>query len=239
MRAEVQAGARIMGFGHRVYRVRDPRADVLGAAAVALGARGGDGALIADARTVEAATLRVLRELQAGSGGSTPTSSSTPRCSCTASACRSSCSRRPSPWRAPAAGRRTCSSRWRRTGSSARRRATSAAATGGGRARRSWLRGVAARASVPVGARRQRAPERAALAPPPCGRRRARRPALQPRVDDVRDTAARLALVEPGDLVGGGQRVEIARRGGRVVHPFAQRGPPLIRSMASRSCSYS
>ena len=61
---EVQAGARMMGFGHRVYRVRDPRADVLGAAAVALGARGGDGALIADARTVEAATLRVLRELK-------------------------------------------------------------------------------------------------------------------------------------------------------------------------------
>ncbi|HSP98428.1 MAG TPA: citrate/2-methylcitrate synthase [Candidatus Dormibacteraeota bacterium] len=64
VRREVQAGARMMGFGHRVYRVRDPRADVLGAAAVALGARGGDGTLIADARTVEAATLRVLRELK-------------------------------------------------------------------------------------------------------------------------------------------------------------------------------
>jgi citrate synthase len=64
VRHEVLAGHRMMGFGHRVYRVRDPRADVLGAAAVALGARGGDGALIADARTVEAATLRVLRELK-------------------------------------------------------------------------------------------------------------------------------------------------------------------------------
>ena len=65
VRAEVAGGARIMGFGHRVYRVRDPRADVLGAAAVALGGRG-DGALIADARTVEAATLRVLRETKPG-----------------------------------------------------------------------------------------------------------------------------------------------------------------------------
>lgn len=64
VRGEVRAGRRMMGFGHRVYRVRDPRADVLGAAAVALGARGGDGALIADARIVEAATLRVLRELK-------------------------------------------------------------------------------------------------------------------------------------------------------------------------------
>ena len=64
VRGEVLAGRRMMGFGHRVYRVRDPRADVLGAAAVALGARGGDGALIADARVVEDATLRVLRELK-------------------------------------------------------------------------------------------------------------------------------------------------------------------------------
>lgn len=64
VRREVAAGHRLMGFGHRVYRVRDPRADVLGAAAVALGARGGDAALIADARVVEDATLRVLRELK-------------------------------------------------------------------------------------------------------------------------------------------------------------------------------
>ena len=64
VRREVAAGHRMMGFGHRVYRVRDPRADVLGAAAVALGARAGDGALIGDARVVEAATLRVLRELK-------------------------------------------------------------------------------------------------------------------------------------------------------------------------------
>jgi citrate synthase len=62
VRAVVGSGGRIMGFGHRVYRVRDPRADVLGNAAVILGARGGDMQLIADARVVEQATLRVLRE---------------------------------------------------------------------------------------------------------------------------------------------------------------------------------
>jgi citrate synthase len=64
VRRAVCAGHRVMGFGHRVYRVRDPRADVLGAAAAALDGRGGDAALIADARVVEAATLRVLRELK-------------------------------------------------------------------------------------------------------------------------------------------------------------------------------
>src|SRR5687768_9446742 len=33
LRAKLERGERLMGFGHRVYRVRDPRADVLGAAA--------------------------------------------------------------------------------------------------------------------------------------------------------------------------------------------------------------
>ncbi|MCO5176422.1 MAG: hypothetical protein M9890_05555 [Thermomicrobiales bacterium] len=32
LRARLERGARLMGFGHRVYKVRDPRADVLGAA---------------------------------------------------------------------------------------------------------------------------------------------------------------------------------------------------------------
>ena len=36
VRAQLAAGERIMGFGHRVYRVRDPRADVLRAAAAGL-----------------------------------------------------------------------------------------------------------------------------------------------------------------------------------------------------------
>jgi len=63
VRAVVGGGGRIMGFGHRVYRVRDPRADVLGAAALLLAERAaGDAQLFADARVVEASTLKVLRE---------------------------------------------------------------------------------------------------------------------------------------------------------------------------------
>lgn len=38
--AELAAGRRIMGFGHRIYRVRDPRADVLQAAVARLGRTG-------------------------------------------------------------------------------------------------------------------------------------------------------------------------------------------------------
>ena len=66
VRDTVVAGGRIMGFGHRVYKVRDPRADVLDAAARALFAGAGDRALYDDARTVEAVTVRVLAELKPG-----------------------------------------------------------------------------------------------------------------------------------------------------------------------------
>lgn len=55
-------GERLMGFGHRIYKVRDPRADVLGAAATRLFADAGDRELYEDARTVEAVALRLLRE---------------------------------------------------------------------------------------------------------------------------------------------------------------------------------
>lgn len=60
------SGERMMGFGHRVYSVRDPRAEVLAAAAARLFERGGDATLYADARTVEAAILDVLRERKPG-----------------------------------------------------------------------------------------------------------------------------------------------------------------------------
>ena len=66
VRREVAAGERIMGFGHRIYRVRDPRADVLGSAAEAL-LREADAeasALYRDALTVEAAVLATLAELK-------------------------------------------------------------------------------------------------------------------------------------------------------------------------------
>lgn len=62
LRRVLARGERIMGFGHRVYRVRDPRADVLGAAAERLFAAGGDTQLYRDAREVESVVLRALRE---------------------------------------------------------------------------------------------------------------------------------------------------------------------------------
>lgn len=61
-RAVVARNERIMGFGHRVYRVRDPRADVLAGASQRLFERSADPRLYADAREVETAVLEVLRE---------------------------------------------------------------------------------------------------------------------------------------------------------------------------------
>ena len=65
-RRTVEAGERIMGFGHRVYRVRDPRADVLGEAARRLFERTGDSSLYQDAQTVENVVLEVLESLKPG-----------------------------------------------------------------------------------------------------------------------------------------------------------------------------
>jgi citrate synthase len=53
-----------MGFGHRVYRVRDPRADVLAQAAERFYSNGGDRRLYDLARAVESTALRLLRELK-------------------------------------------------------------------------------------------------------------------------------------------------------------------------------
>lgn len=66
VRRVVQQGDRIMGFGHRVYKVRDPRADVLGAAAEQLFQQAGDMALKEDANAVESVVVRVLEELKPG-----------------------------------------------------------------------------------------------------------------------------------------------------------------------------
>ncbi|MEW6567156.1 MAG: citrate/2-methylcitrate synthase [Chloroflexota bacterium] len=65
-RETVASGGRIMGFGHRVYKVRDPRADVLDMAARKLFAEAGEARLYQDARTVEEVMLRVLEELKPG-----------------------------------------------------------------------------------------------------------------------------------------------------------------------------
>jgi len=51
-----------MGFGHRIYRVRDPRADVLAHAAELFYSRGGDQHLYDLARSVESTALRLLHE---------------------------------------------------------------------------------------------------------------------------------------------------------------------------------
>jgi citrate synthase len=62
IRAKLDRGERLMGFGHRIYRVRDPRADVLARAAERFYASGGDQRLYDLARQVEATALGLLRE---------------------------------------------------------------------------------------------------------------------------------------------------------------------------------
>jgi citrate synthase len=58
--AELAAGRRIMGMGHRVYRVRDPRVAVLEGAIAELGAAGVATERLALARAVEAAAEAAL-----------------------------------------------------------------------------------------------------------------------------------------------------------------------------------
>ena len=66
LRRKIASGERLMGFGHRVYKVRDPRADVLAAAAARLYRRGGDLRLYDLARAVESTAIRLLEEAKPG-----------------------------------------------------------------------------------------------------------------------------------------------------------------------------
>jgi citrate synthase len=66
LRAKIERGEKLMGFGHRVYKVRDPRADVLAAAAERMFTRAGDMSLYTLARAVEAVALRLLDEYKPG-----------------------------------------------------------------------------------------------------------------------------------------------------------------------------
>jgi citrate synthase len=66
LRGKIERGERLMGFGHRVYKVRDPRADVLARAAERMFTRGGDMRLYALARGVETTALRLLEEYKPG-----------------------------------------------------------------------------------------------------------------------------------------------------------------------------
>ena len=58
LEAALERGDRLMGFGHRIYRVRDPRADALKHVVRALGPTSGR---LAYAEAVEAAALDILR----------------------------------------------------------------------------------------------------------------------------------------------------------------------------------
>lgn len=62
LRKKLERGERLMGFGHRVYQVRDPRADVLADAASRFYKSGPDRQFYELASGVEATALRLLRE---------------------------------------------------------------------------------------------------------------------------------------------------------------------------------
>lgn len=66
LRGKLAAGEKLMGFGHRIYRVRDPRADVLARAAERLFTRAGDLSVYTLARAVESEALRLLEEYKPG-----------------------------------------------------------------------------------------------------------------------------------------------------------------------------
>jgi citrate synthase len=66
LKEKLARGERIMGFGHRVYKVRDPRADVLSQAAAKLFDKAGDRSLYELVQAVEKITLRVLEEHKPG-----------------------------------------------------------------------------------------------------------------------------------------------------------------------------
>lgn len=66
LRAKLERKERLMGFGHRVYRVRDPRADVLAEAAESFYRQAGDLHLYELARQVEQTALRLLAEYVPG-----------------------------------------------------------------------------------------------------------------------------------------------------------------------------
>lgn len=70
LRAKLEAGERLMGFGHRIYKVRDPRADVLAQAAAAMfqaaDADDQSRALYQLAKRVERTAVQLLAEYKPG-----------------------------------------------------------------------------------------------------------------------------------------------------------------------------
>lgn len=66
MRAMLERGERLMGFGHRVYKVRDPRAEVLSIAAERMYRADGDMRLYELTRQVEQTAVALLAEFKPG-----------------------------------------------------------------------------------------------------------------------------------------------------------------------------
>ena len=66
IRNEMAQGRRIMGFGHRIYKVRDPRAALLSDAAEKMATLTGDRTLLELTQAVEQTTVNVLAELKPG-----------------------------------------------------------------------------------------------------------------------------------------------------------------------------
>jgi citrate synthase len=66
VRAALSRGERIMGFGHRIYKVRDPRAAVLGEAAERLARQTGECRLLDLTAAVERVTVKILAETKPG-----------------------------------------------------------------------------------------------------------------------------------------------------------------------------
>jgi citrate synthase len=66
LRAKLERGERLMGFGHRIYKVRDPRAEVLAAAAEKMFTADGDMALYELAKQVEGTAVTLLEEYKPG-----------------------------------------------------------------------------------------------------------------------------------------------------------------------------
>jgi citrate synthase len=66
LRNALDQGERLMGFGHRVYKVRDPRADVLAHASERLFEKAGDRSLYELALAVEETAIRLLEEYKPG-----------------------------------------------------------------------------------------------------------------------------------------------------------------------------
>ena len=66
LRQKLERGERLMGFGHRIYKVRDPRAEVLSAAAARLYQTDADRALYELTRQVEQTAVTLLAEYKPG-----------------------------------------------------------------------------------------------------------------------------------------------------------------------------